>query len=378
MELSSFIGKPEWLALKGAYQDKRVITQPSGSPERFKPLWSEWELEAMYRFTLLPESDTFRLFTRGKQVSASAYRDRDGASKLAVVRQLWASGVSINFARLELYSNPVLALSRGLEAAFGCPVRVHFFMTPPQAQGLGVHADHGDVLVLQVQGQKTWDIYHGSNDWSSDDPAVIAEKLRSHPPESVTLQAGGWLYLPEGVYHEVRNKGAEPSTHFTIGFHELPWAALLEQTLAVAQRSLPSLKETVAVAGLFAESQEEIGRRLLALSPFVDVALQSNHYGRPVPPADLVLRQKLEAAGLASRFVWQKENVIVKAISARIELKLPYRTVPLTLRVEFEPLITRMIQLGTFFPTDLSHDGEVVLLLCKFLTNLGILRLAEG
>lgn len=372
--LSDFLGEAEWNDLTEAFRRNVPLMRPAPKPDRFRALWSDWELEAICRFTTLPESETFRLFAKGNQVPAATYIDRRGTPSLATVRQLWNSGVSINFARLEHYSNSVLAMVRALEAARRLPGRVHFFTTPRQAQALGVHADHADVLVLQVQGEKTWDVYHTAPRWVPGAPAAEIA-LAGQKPETVTLHAGGWLYLPLGVYHEVRNRSDAPSTHFTVGFHALSWGALLERTLEVAKQQAPLLLESVAVAGALEATDEDIGRRLEALRPFIVPALQADHYGEPVPPAALTPRDRLNAAVATTRFVWRRESVTVRPGAGRIELQLPFRTEPLKLRAEFAPAAETMIGRETFCPADLGGDPETDLLLCKFLANVGVLRL---
>lgn len=373
--LSDIFGATEWNELADCFQRKVPAVRPEPRPGSFQPLWSDWELDAICRFTPLPESDTFRLFKDGKQVPAATYLDRRGAPSLAALRQLWSSGVSINFARLEQFSNPVLALARNLEAMLRMPTRVHFFATPGRSQGLGAHADHGDVLVLQVQGEKTWDVYRTAKPWRPGGPETEAA-LQGHTPDTVTLKPGGWLYLPYGVYHEVRNKGDVPSTHFTIGFHALSWRSLMERALELAAGATPELNEPVAIPGPLAVDAAEIARRLGALRPFLDAALLADHYGHAVPADAVVSRAALESADAATRFAWRRESADVCAVAGRGELNLPDRSVPLKLRLEFVPTAKWMVGREDFSPAELAHDAETSLLLCKFLANVGVLRLA--
>lgn len=376
MDLRSYIGEVEWRDLLDARQRAVPIARGTPQPGRFQALWADWELDAICRFTLLPESETFRLFKDGKQVPAVAYRDRRGSPSLTALRQLWASGVSINFARLELFSNPILALTRELEAALRTPARFHFFTTPRQAQGLGVHADHSDVLVLQLQGEKTWDIYRTAPAWRVGAPDKDIA-LKGHAPDTVTLVAGGWLYLPYGVYHEVRNKSDVPSTHVTIGFHSLTWRALIERALEFSKGKASSLDQKVDVSRPLAVDEDDVSLRLSALRPFLEIALEADKYGNLLPPEALTSRPVLEAVHAGTRFVWQQGRVESRALADRIELNLPYRTVPLKLSAEFAPAIERMAGRPSITPADLPHEMDTALLLCKFLANVGVLRCAD-
>lgn len=373
MDLSSLFGEREWTEFLEAYRRKETVLKPDMKDARFADLWATWELDALYRFTLLPESDTFRLFTRGKQVPGAAYRDKTGASKISIIQQLWSSGVSINCARMELFSNPILMFTRSLEAAIHCPVRAHFFATPAQAQALGVHADHDDVLVVQLRGEKSWDVYADSARWSVETGEIPREALRL--PKTVTLKAGGWLYLPKGVYHEVRNTAAEPSTHITFGLHSLSWAALLSRAAEIARQSPSVLSETVTVAETLENKGSEVADRLLALRPFVDVALRSEQYGQPIPVDAFPVRAKVDSIAPESWCRWRVHDVKVRALGNQVELALAYRTVPLALRVEYESTVADMKKRDAFRPIDLPLERDVAVLFCQFLANVGCLSL---
>lgn len=375
MHLSSLLSGAEWDELSQAFADKRPVLRPAAVPGRFDALWSDWELDAFCRCTLLLGSDTFRLLKQGKQVPAATFLDRRGAPSLATLRQLWNSGVSVNFAQLEQFSNPVLALVRGLEAAWRTPTRVHFFTTPGESQALSAHADHSDVLVLQVAGEKTWDVYLAAPRWQPGQPHTT-EHLRDYPPETITLKAGGWLYLPRGVFHEVRNQAAVPSTHFTLGLQPLSWAELLRRALELGGGSLPALAETALVAGPLPNSEDDIARRLQGLRPLLEGALHADRYGVPLPPAALPARAVVDAVDAATRFAWAREEVRVRTIGQRAELNLSYRSQPLTLRAEFVPALELMVGREVFAPADLPGDAETAVLLCRFLANAGVLRFA--
>lgn len=67
-------------------------------------------------------------------------------------------------------------------------------------KGLGVHSDLWDGLIFQIRGEKTWHIY--------DKKGI--EK------ETIVLNSGDFLLLPEGVKHDVETK--KYSEHITYAF----------------------------------------------------------------------------------------------------------------------------------------------------------------
>jgi len=200
--VDSIIDSRERKELAEAFAERRwALAPPAPSQGRFRALFSAWEIDAVCRFVPLAGVEDFRLHFHGMRVKDSAYRDAQGRVAPALVRDLVASGVSLNMSRIENYSNAVLALSRILEAELRAPIQINFYHTPQQGQGLGSHIDDHDVLVLQLQGQKQWQL----------DGAGVQRTL--------ILNAGDWLYLPRGIRHDVRNCGLIPSAHFTVGFH---------------------------------------------------------------------------------------------------------------------------------------------------------------
>src|ERR1044072_2769113 len=137
MDFSSIVGTDRWAEFLTCREERRVFASSEGGLGRFRALWSNWEFDAICRFTPLVESPTFRMITQGKQIPEAAYRGRESEARMTVIRQLWESGTSINFSRVELFSDRVLALVRDLEGVLRCPIRVHYFATPARSQALG-------------------------------------------------------------------------------------------------------------------------------------------------------------------------------------------------------------------------------------------------
>ncbi len=379
MTLSSLIGAADWSDFEKNYRKRQAISRPVTSEQgRFQPLWSDWETDAICRFTRLPSTKSFRLFLRGNKVQPPAYLDAAGTFRPEAMRQLWASGVTIHIANFEDFSNPLLFLSRDLEAVFRCPVEIHLLVTPRQSQGLGAHVDPNDVLVLHVRGAKTWEIYHPANGEdglpNSEPPASQVTEM----PAETTLHAGGWLLLPKGRRHEVRNEGVEPSVHFSISFHPLTLADLFQHALDKARRSLPALEEGLEAGGMVADTAQ-MGERLLSVLSFTE---SPDHYyqkfrclAEPVPKPDLCARDILDSVNESTRFVWRKDTVRIG--TDNLDLDLAYRRNSLPLRPDLEPTIKKMLHRGAFQPADVEmQDRQTCVLLCKFLANVGVLAIA--
>ena len=95
------------------------------------------------------------------------------------------------------------------------------YVTPPDSSGLMPHYDDHDVLILQIQGSKTWHLYVGADRpprqiQRDNDKAVALESLPA--PTDLRLEAGDVLYVPRGRVHAAETN-SEASIHLTVGIH---------------------------------------------------------------------------------------------------------------------------------------------------------------
>jgi ribosomal protein L16 Arg81 hydroxylase len=190
---------------------------------------------AGYFDRLLPASsavdDLLRLFSRepsavrtarGKDKKASdSYRLPDGTLDTVGLRNDFADGYTIVMDGVDRYARATGSLARSIEVELNFPVQVNAYATPPGSQGLVPHYDAHDVLVLQIQGSKTWHLYVGADIPPREmqretDSAVALDGLP--PPTDVRLEAGDVLYLPRGRVHEAETT-SDASVHLTVGLH---------------------------------------------------------------------------------------------------------------------------------------------------------------
>lgn len=371
MKLSTYLGSIEWDEFCDAFRRRVPIVRPqTDSPARFQLLWADWELEAACRFTLAPHHEHFRLLIQGKKIPVTAFTDRMGEFREEAFQQLRGSGASVAFGNFENFSNPALALSRSLESEFKVPVQVNVYATPAGQQGLGVHVDPHDVLILQIQGEKEWDIYDG---------AVTA---LASAPRTVTLKQGGWLFLPKGTRHEVRNRGVAASVHFTVGFHPLTWGEVFQRALNRARVATPELNEPLPFDSTMDDAPEKMPRRLQSIFSFVNLPeFFSSYYADfpalmvQVPPTGVVERDLLERVNETTRFRWRQEALLSVKAGSRPQVNLDYRRFSLELRHDYSLTLTWMHGAAAFSASQVPMDKPAVLLLCKFLAGLGVLEI---
>jgi len=159
---------------------------------------------------------------RGKDKKGpDSYRLGDGSLDVVAVRNDFADGYTIVVDGIEQYVRTIGTLARSLEVELNFPTQMNAYITPSESSGLVPHYDDHDVLILQIQGSKTWHLYIGADmpprEIQRDaDKAVDLERLPA--PKELHLNAGDVLYVPRGRVHAARTH-SEPSVHLTVGIH---------------------------------------------------------------------------------------------------------------------------------------------------------------
>jgi len=168
---------------------------------RFDDLLSVGAIERL--LTMSARRPTYRLVQDGATLPPDrssrpvriAGQRFDDVADLARVATAVADGATLVLQALQRTWLPLATFCRSLEWATSHPVQANAYLTPAGAAGLAPHADAHDVLVLQVMGDKQWEV----------------EGI-----ESASLSPGDVLYVPAGVRHHASTQRAA-SLHITLG-----------------------------------------------------------------------------------------------------------------------------------------------------------------
>jgi bifunctional lysine-specific demethylase and histidyl-hydroxylase NO66 len=165
------------------------------------------------------EASKVRLIREHDKESSDNYRLADGSLDLVGVRGAYADGYTIVLEDVEQYMRAIASLSNAIEVELNFATKVNAYVTPPKSQGFVTHYDGHDVLILQIQGSKTWHLYEGADvppHQLRREKKWVAEGLPS--PTDLCLEVGDVLYLPRGLIHAAEAT-SEPSVHLTVGIH---------------------------------------------------------------------------------------------------------------------------------------------------------------
>ena len=262
----------------------------------------------------------------------------------------------------------------------GHPAQANAYYTPARSQGLPVHHDTHDVIVLQVDGSKRWLVYDPVFELPLKHQRYKAEMGDPGPVVmDVVLRAGDTLYLPRGWLHEALTSD-EDSLHLTIGISVVTWLDAFRELLGEVEDDVEFRRSVPRDGEGAAELVERLAERLGA--EHVAEVMRAKFVGgrRPVLDGQLDDLRALASIGPESS-VWRRESVIADLMELEdgsVALVFEGRRVafPAHAREELEAVV------GSSGPVPLSElpgqlDGEGRVVLARRLVREGFLRVAS-
>jgi hypothetical protein len=288
----------------------------------------------------------------------------------------FAAGATIVLQALHLNHLPLALFCRELESRLGHPVQANAYYTPRAAQGLPVHHDTHDVLVLQVAGEKRWLVYDPVLELPLKDQRYSPQL--GAPGETVldlTLRAGDTLYLPRGWLHEAVTSEHD-SLHLTIGINAYTARDALAAAAAAAEADV-ELRRVVGVDGeLPQDLLEHVAERL---DPEAVTLRQRDRFvssRRPI--LDGQLEQLRQLGSLTpDTVVDRRRSVIADLREHRDRLELVFEGKRLSFPARLSEELSFLVETGSSFtprelPGTLDDAGRLVLV--RRLIREGFLR----
>lgn len=135
------------------------------------------------------------------------------------------AGATIILYDARMWGRAVDDLAAGVEAEIGHRVGVNTYLTPGGTDGLPVHYDPHDVIIVQLHGTKRWEIFERE----VEDPTAsyLPERnATTGSPEIVVLDPGDTIYIPRGCPHRTSTPSG-PSAHLTFAIVPTTYADLI-------------------------------------------------------------------------------------------------------------------------------------------------------
>jgi Cupin superfamily protein len=172
-------------------------------------------------------------------------------------RALFAAGLSFAVQNFERYFEAVREVCDGLAQRFDTKVSTTAFATPGHCASTPAHYDQADVFVLQLAGEKRWQVSEPLVPLTSPRiPRRDVAALRREPCAVYRLRPGASLYLPRGWIHEVDNPYDCASLHVSFVVFSDSWISLFGNAMDAAYSRLrlsPRWRESVTRSSLRAQ-----------------------------------------------------------------------------------------------------------------------------
>lgn len=205
---------------------------PEG-PGRFEALFNWQALNDLLNFT--PRLK-IRIHYQGLN-----YFYTPGAENLGEAVMRLRQGGTLILERVDQAHGPLAHFADALSDEIATPVQINLYLSYPGHAGYPAHYDLHDFFILQIAGQKLWDVYPATLPYPLDVPAsfkVPGMPLEPHaqaPDDSQKLlqalmQPGDLLYVPKGFWHKALAQHS-PSLHLTVGLRKQTGLDLTEWLL---------------------------------------------------------------------------------------------------------------------------------------------------
>ncbi len=153
------------------------------------------------------------------------------------VYEAYVDGATVVCHLVPAYYRALALLMRELKQDTGFGFTSNLYLSPRQTRGFGHHSDNKNGFIMQVEGEKHWEIS------GTDFPLPLRHQQAGRPfdrfPNASDVQknilfdgvirTGDLLYVPRGFIHIAKSLDSAQSMHFTVSpVKNLEWAPFLQ------------------------------------------------------------------------------------------------------------------------------------------------------
>lgn len=213
----------------------------------------------------------FNLATNGNAVPPTTFtttrvlgvHQLSGCADADAIATHISGGATLTLSNPHEWHPPLAAFCHQLSQTTSAGVGTFAYLTPPNSRGSRPHRDNAEVLVVQLEGSKQWDLY----DVPADDTWQMG-MIPGDPQPSETLQLaeGEGLFVPAGMGHRAA-AGPRGSLHLTISVTTPRLAQVAMDWLARWRNTVPqNARMPVAPQGRLSAAEDLLRRLAKSLS----------------------------------------------------------------------------------------------------------------
>ncbi len=134
------------------------------------------------------------------------------------VYNLLDQSCTVRIKNIDKFNSEINLLKSEIQKIFTTKITINGYLSGNNNQGINLHYDTHDIFVLQVTGDKKWQL----GDFSKISPCSnyrpdMYESSKLSINNEVTIEAGDILYLPKAMWHQTATETL--SLHLTVGIH---------------------------------------------------------------------------------------------------------------------------------------------------------------
>ncbi|HEY4592363.1 MAG TPA: cupin domain-containing protein [Thermoanaerobaculia bacterium] len=381
------------------YWEKQHLHLERNRPSLYDDLFSLGDVDRWILSTRQTDQTDAILVAPPEGTEVSQQRYRAGELPIEVAYEVFTKGYSLVLNRLENTWQPVARLTEMLGQVFCARIGVNAYLTPVGSKTFPVHIDNHDVFILQVYGEKVWQlhefehlpIYYLEYREYLKLPSFWNEPGSFPHRAEIRLRPGDLLYIPRGMPHCARAIDST-SLHLTASINPLYWTDFFKAAVEQTCFDVPLLRRALPPRFVSDPEAREAMRRdfLAALALFTEKVSFEETLGvvtrrqihRQGFPQDGHLAQLLRLAEVALDSRIERRPGILCAVevsprqdTCRIRFGPTYVRGPIRLRAAMEFICDHERFRVSDLP-GLDDSGKVVL--ARRLVGSGLLRLDAG
>ena len=267
------------------YHDKQPL-HLKGDAAKFASVLSWRHINRLLDMTHAWSGRSLLLVLDGKPVPPEQYcaravgRDANEQLMQPVVERVreWVTkGASVVMNDVDSLTPGLASVSHAIESAGLGKAQANVYISWQSHKAFPAHYDTHEVWAVQVEGEKTWNIWEGRADWPIGHPIFRSQDQAHHEQHKGKLRAkilmkpGDLLYLPRGWYHDALAE-APASVHVAYGAHAPNGMdvmnILMERVLYETVFRQPLPRQDGSAAAKFALTQRagQLGARMAELA----------------------------------------------------------------------------------------------------------------
>jgi ribosomal protein L16 Arg81 hydroxylase len=223
-----------WRDFSNQYFEEKVLLIKRNAPDFFQNLLTIPQVDEVL-FSQQVTHPSFRVVDSktGEFPDPGTYT-QNGSTNINPIEfcSYFTKGGTLAMAGMHRHVHSLRKFCNNLHEKIGYPTQTNLYLTPPNSQGFSPHYDTHDVIVLQIDGYKSWKIYESNVELPDKTMPFQKEGFVPGKVEmEFILEPGDLVYIPRGIVHDAFTT-EHSSLHITLGILGYTWGqVLIESTL---------------------------------------------------------------------------------------------------------------------------------------------------